>query len=450
MEGPTGYDQFQQHDRSWTQPEKSDYRPLVLRSGLSLVALVLGAFLILSPYDNVPSGGSNSVVAASPTPTARPRVKPTRGAITTVQTATPTPDPSSAPVVQDPANASSGGDQTSAGAAPVPYGGIPENVSAGPEMLALRDRLASEILAYQAQGHIDVAVAVTDMQTNETISIGGNVPHRTGCTIMMFGLLAAVSEFQAGRGDPGSVAYSIRRGIGGSYPPEVRRLLDNVFGSYLTGTYRGRELMSGWGMRTSYFDHVPYYGGANYVPNIMTALETNDVFVRLYRGELFDQQWTNYSIQKLTEIASYLQYILPGRLPAGAKVIHKIGYYVDYDGWVNNDAGIVTFKGGDGQTKSYAISYFSQQARTEYQGYSFGARLSRVVWDHMAPKYGFVGTVPPPPPPPPTPAPPPPTPVVTETPAPTDTPAPTGTPAPTASPTPPPIASPQPTPTPAP
>jgi hypothetical protein len=264
---------------------------------------------------------------------------------------------------------------------------------------------------------------------------------------MMFGLLAAVSEFQAGRGDPAAVAYSIRKGIGGSYPPEVKRMLDVVFGSYLSGTYRGRELMSSWGMRTSYFHHVPYYGGADYVPNILTALETNDVFVKLYRGQLFNPQWTQYSLQKLTEIASYLQYILPGRLPSSATVIHKIGFYVDYDGWVNNDAGIVTFKGADGQTKAYAISYFSQQGRTEYQGYSFGARLSRVVWDHMAPKHGWVGSAPPPPPPPPPPTTPPPTPVPTA--APTPSPAPTATP-PILTPTPSPTGTPLPTPTPTP
>jgi hypothetical protein len=365
-----------------------------------------------------------------------------------VPTETPTPDTTPA-AVAEPGNAASGGDQSSAGAAPVAPGGIPENANAGPGMLALRDQLAAEINAYKAQQHIDVAIAVTDMQTNETISIGGNVPHRTGCTIMMFGLLAAVSEFQAGRGDPGAVAYSIRKGIGGSYPPEVKRMLDVVFGSYLSGTYRGRELMSSWGMRTSYFHHVPYYGGADYVPNILTALETNDVFVKLYRGQLFNPQWTQYSLQKLTEIASYLQYILPGRLPPGPTVIHKIGFYVDYDGWVNNDAGIVTFKGADGQTKAYAISYFSQQGRTEYQGYSFGARLSRVVWDHMAPKHGWVGSAAPPPPPPPPPPTPAPTPVVTDTPAPTPTPVPT--PAPTATPPPSATATPKPpTPTPTP
>ena len=119
-------------------------------------------------------------------------------------------------------------------------------------MLALRDQLDAEILAYQAQGHIDVAVAVTDMQTNETISIQGNTSPSHGCTIMTVRRCSRRSaSSRPAAGIPQPSPTRIKKGIGGSYPPEVKRLLDSVFGSYLTGTYRGRELMSGWGMRTS-------------------------------------------------------------------------------------------------------------------------------------------------------------------------------------------------------
>jgi hypothetical protein len=424
-------------DRSWTQPDTVNYRPLLLRCGLTFVALSLGAILLVAPTNNGPTDDPEPAVAASPTPTAKPRTT-TRPFRAQVRTVTPTPAPTAQPV--DPGSAVGGGDQQSSGP-PTGSGAMPETVNASPGMLALRDQLAAEIAAYKAQGHIDVAVAVTDLQTNETISLNGNDPHFTGCTIMAFALFAAVDEFQAGRANPASVAGNIRKGVGGSYPPEVRRMLDTVFGSYIDGTYRGRALMSGWGMRRSVFDHVPYYGNSG-IANILTALETNDVFVRLYRGQLFNAEWTSYTLQKLTEIAGYLQYILPGRLPSGAKVIHKIGFYVDYDGWVNNDAGVVTFKGADGQTKAYSISYFSQQARTEYQGYSFGARLSRLVWDYMAPKHGFVAAPPPPPTPPP---PPPPTPAPTPVVTPPPTPAPT--PVPTLPPTPSPVATPTPKPT---
>jgi len=347
--------------------------------------------------------------------------------------------------VADPGEVVSGGDQPSGPLPAAPLLGIPENVNASPALIGLHDQLASEIAAYEQEGHIDVAVAVTDIQTGESISVGGNIPHHTGCTIMMFGLLAAVDELQAGRGDPDAVAYNIRKGIGGSYPPEVRNLLDNVFGSYITGTIRGRELMAGWGMHSSFFDHVPYYGGDNPTPNILTALETNDIFVRLYRGQLFNPQWTAYTLQKLTEIAPYLQYILPGRLPAGATVIHKIGYYVEDDGWVNNDAGIVTFSGTDGTQKAYAITYFSQQGESESQGYSFGAKLSLMVWDYMSPKYGSPAPAPEPTPAPTAPPTPEPTPVPTPPPTPAATPPPTATPAPTPPSTPSPTAAPRPT-----
>ena len=291
-------------DRSWVEEHAVDYRPLVLRCSLTFAAFSLAAVLLVAPTEGGSSPYGDEVFAALPTATATPppSVLHIGDGPTGVETPTPALIPLAPPA--EPANVASGGDQVSAGAPRAAGGAIAENVNASPELMALKDQLASEITAYQAQGHIDVSVAVTDMQTNETISIGGNVAHRTGCTIMAFGLFAAVSEFQAGRGDPGAVAYSIRRGIGGSYPPEVRRLLDNVFGSYLTGTYRGRDLMSAWGMSASLFDHVPYYGGSDYRPNILTALEMNDVLVRLYRGELFDAQWTTYTLQKLTEIAS--------------------------------------------------------------------------------------------------------------------------------------------------
>ena len=121
----------------------------------------------------------------------------------------------------------------------------------------------------------------------------------------------------------------------------------------------------------------------------------------------------------MREVNRGLNYILPGRLPAAATVAHKIGYYWEYDGWVNNDVGIVTFTGGDGQQKVYVISYLSQKARTEYTGYSFGATLSRIAWDWFEARYSVA---PPPPPPPP---PPEPSPTPEATPAPTPSPAPT-------------------------
>ena len=330
--------------------------------------------------------------------------------------------------------------------------GIPENVNASPQFLALKDVLAQEIAAYAAQvGGIDVAIAVTDLQTGETISVSGNVPQRTGCTINMFALLAAVGEFEAGRADPSQVAYNIEYGIGGSYPPEVKRFLQTLFGTHQAGVQRAREMMVSWGMEASLFDHVPYYGDGTQ-NNLLTAQETSALLTKLYRGELFNPEWTQYTLERLRNIRGYLNYMLPRQVSSSATVAHKIGYYSDFDGWVNNDAGIVTFTGSDGQEKAYAITYLSEKARTEYIGYSFGARLSGIVWDWFEAKYQL-GTEPPPPPPTPEPTPiatPEPSPTPSPTPQPTTSPTPSPTPEPTPSPTPEPSPSPTPEPTPSP
>ncbi len=374
-------------------------------------------------------------------------------------TPTPTPSPAAAQApgqvdtVGPTAQVAAGGDQPIGEQGPATQGAAAENANASPDFLGLRDALAAAIDAYEAQvGGIEVAVAVTDLQTGSSISVNGNRAQRTACTINMFALLAITGEFEAGRGDPSDVAYSVKVGIGGSYPPQVRQFLQTVFGDYDAGVSRARELMASWGMRASVFDHVPYYGDGTQ-NNLLTALEANSIFTRLYRGQLFSPQWTGYALERLHDIKPGLNYIIPGQLPWAASVAHKIGYYADWDGWVNNDAAIVTFTGFDGQEKAYAITYLSQQARTEYTGYSFGARLSRMVWDWFNERYRL-GTAPLPTPLPeePTPPLPEPTPVITPTPTPepTATPAPTPTAAPTPTPTPAPTPMPTPSPVPSP
>jgi hypothetical protein len=316
-------------------------------------------------------------------------------------------------------------------------------------MLALKDELAATIADYNALTGTDTAVAVTDLVTGETISINGNVAHKTGCVINLFALLAAAKEFESGNASPAGLSWSFKKGIGGSFPPEVKNFLQSIFGSYVAGTIRAQEWMRSWGMIVGNFDHVPYYGGDNPGPNILTALETNTILSRLYYGQLMNSEWTVWTRSVLIDSFAYVDYILPKYLPWSASVGHKIGYHWDYDGWVNNDVGIVTFTGSDGQEKAYAISYFSQYAPSEYAGYSFGARLSADVWNFMGPRYGaspvsyYVAPPPPPPTDEPSPAPtPPPTAAPTSPPA---TPAPT--PKPTATPTPKPAT---PTPSPAP
>jgi len=409
---------------------------LVFGVGIAVVTVgLLAGSLTLIALDGNPGPGSGAVAApASPTPANPGSVTPTAPVVATP--ARPTPSFTAEP--------GTGGDQPTDPLPPT-VGDIPENVGVSGEMLALKDQLAATITDYEAQVGIDVGLAVTDLQTSETISINGNVVHKTGCVINMFGLFAAVDEFQAGNASPSGLGYSIKKGIGGSYPPEVKNFLEAIYGYYPDGVVHARELMNAWGMKMAWYDHIPYYGGSDSPPaNLLTPLETNRVFGRLWNEELFDEQWTHYTLSVLRDSYAYADYILPKYLPYSATVGHKIGYYWDYDGWVNNDVGIVSFAGADGYTKAYAISYFSQYAPSEAAGYTFGQRLSLDAYNFMAGRYGVYM--------PPTEAPPPPTPQPTAepTPVPTAEPTPIPTASPTSSPSPTPTHSPKPSRTPTP
>jgi hypothetical protein len=410
---------------------------VLLFTGSVLATLTVAFIGLLILGDDHSAAGNVAAVTSSPTPSRAPTPSPE-------PSLTPIPSPTESPPPQ------TGGDQPS-GPLPDTQGNIPENVNLSPEMTSLRDDLSSMIDAYKASaGGIDVGVAVTDLTTGETASIGGNVTHKTGCVINLFGLLAAVDEFQAGNASPSGLEYPIKKGIGGSYPPEVRHFLNVIFGDSNVGVQHARDLMAGWGLKIATYDHIPYYGSSdNPPPNVVTPLEINSVLSRLYYGQLFNEQWTDYTISVLNDSYAYVNYILPKYLPYYATVGHKIGYFWDYDGWVNNDVGIVSFTGSDGKEHAYVISYFSQFAPSEYAGYSFGARISLEVWNSMAPRYGVaaqpVVTAAPPPPVTPAPTPSPATPGPTEQRTPTPTPTRPPTPTPTRSPTPTP--SPAPTPT---
>jgi hypothetical protein len=337
------------------------------------------AYLAAGDSWSIRTGEAAFVHSAAPaTPAAQVQ------ATATVAPPAPTSTPPSVPQA---ASAAPGGDQP-IGPPPAPAANIlPENTNASPDLLGLRESLLRELAAYQRQQpDFDIGLAVTDLQTGQTMSINGNTIWRTGCTINMFALFAAVSEFQAGRARPEDVAGLIKVGIGGSSPPEVAQFLDIVFGTHQKGVERADQLMESWGMKDSFYHHVPYYGDGTR-NNLLTPVETNLALTKLYRVELFNDEWTSYTIARLLDIKPGLQYILPGTLPASARVPHKIGYYSDVDGWVIADAGLVIFPGANGEQTAYAITYLSHRATTEYAGYSFGTKVSRIVYDFFSAKY---------------------------------------------------------------
>jgi beta-lactamase class A len=349
----------------------------------ALGAVVLGgAAAVVALTADAGSNGGGASVAAEQTPEES-------DATATVPDPSATAKKPRGPTPTPPPDATEGGERPIGPQAGAAYGSLPENAGLSASYSGLQRQMAAAVSDYLASTGTEVGVAVTDLQTGQTLSVNGNRPQRTGCTIHQFALYAAVSQFQAGNAAPTDMSWSIQSGIGNSYPPEVRNFLSYSFGNnYDAGLRHAQNQMRAWGMSASVFDHVAYYGDGSQ-NNLLTALETNQTLAKLYRGELFNAEWTAYTLGVLRNIKPGLNYMIPGALPAAATVAHKIGYYADSDGWVNADAGIVTFRGRDGSTKAYVITYLSQRASSESTGYSFGTRLSRMAWDWFAATYGI-------------------------------------------------------------
>jgi hypothetical protein len=367
--------------------------------GLTLVAVVFLVFLYAAFLDesesrfleeaetSTPSVGLPTVVIWTPTSEPEPTTTPSP-----IPVPTPTPTPAQVPtVVPDEPVPTITPEVPEPQPTPTPEPTqVPVNVSA--DLAGLRENLAGEISSYEIAFGADLSIAVTDLQTGERIAIDGNEVHHTGCVANFFGLLSLVDYLQSNEADPAPYEVNVLQGISGSLPWHVAVFLRNAYGSTDEGVAAGKEIIEEVGLASTVYGNIPGYPAddtsPNFRPNQITAADANLVLESLWRGEIFSPTWTEYTLTKMREVANWgLRYIIPDQLPVGATVAHKIGYYPDSDGWLQNNVGIVTFVGDDGAEKAYAISFLSEKSPTEYGAAFFGAYLSRLVWDYFATKY---------------------------------------------------------------
>ena len=101
-------------------------------------------------------------------------------------------------------------------------------------------RLASAI----DESGINAAVAVTDLQTGESIDVNGDEPRHAGCTLNWFVLLSNVVDIQNGTTAESEVGSLISRTIYGSNPVTARDLLIRTGGGNLdVGVIEVRRLL---------------------------------------------------------------------------------------------------------------------------------------------------------------------------------------------------------------
>jgi hypothetical protein len=261
-------------------------------------------------------------------------------------------------------------------------------------MEGLRQRLEFEIQAFADRVGGDFAVAVTDLQTRETVHVNGDAAGRIpGCTMNFFVLLSAVQDLQAGRYAETEVGRFIAQTVWASDPGTAYYLLlATGGGDSRAGLLKiNRLLTDQLRLASALFDHPPAAGDLvsltpdRWQENRITPLDFNRALTLLYQGKILSPAWTVYLIDKMSRVKPGLNHLLPSGV-GDALVAHKNGYIDYYPYIVDNDIGLVIFHRG-GEQYAYALSFWSQDNPYVLSDAPLGQTISRLVWEHFSTIY---------------------------------------------------------------
>ena len=250
----------------------------------------------------------------------------------------------------------------------------------------LQARLEALVDDYPVAG--EYAVAVTDLQTGETIAVNGDRPQLSACSINLMVILQATLDVRAGRLKQAPIDDLIARTVYSSNPVTGRELYSLVGrGDVLRGLRRVNALIGRIGMDDTVLDHPPSYGRESLKVNPnnwLTARDTNRALEWLWEAEELGVPWRDHVLDLMTGVKpglNYLTAIAPG------VVSHKNGFFPALDGtYVDNDVAIVRFEHG-GHHFAYAISFFSQWVPRKYDDIPLGQRIVGEVSDFFQARY---------------------------------------------------------------
>jgi beta-lactamase class A len=307
---------------------------------------------------------NNTVSAPSPTqpppePSSSPTIAPTR-------TPAPEPTPTASPT-----------------ASPEPF---KDESAIGEDMLALRDAMQAAVDAYWVPGVY--AVAVTDLQTGETVSVRGTEPQLSGCSMNLFVLYQVVQDVASGKYPLETVDALVRATTWSSNAKTARDLYVIAGdGDGTEGVKRVHSLIASLELEEVLIDHPPafheYSLGIDY-NNYVTAESMNRALAALWSGEIVDGELRDYLFEVLGIVKPGLNY-LTAVVPEGT-VSHKNGFFVGSNGYVDNDVGIVRLQRVD-EVYAYAVSFLSEQVPSEYGDVALGQQLGALAYEVMAARY---------------------------------------------------------------
>lgn len=253
-------------------------------------------------------------------------------------------------------------------------------------MLDLQAAMQAAVEAYWVPGVY--AVAVTDLQTGETVSVRGRQRQLSGCVMNLFVLFQVVSDAAAGRHPLEAVDALVRATTWSSNAKTARDLyLIAGEGDGAEGVRRVQGLIAELGLEDILIDHPPAFHehslGIDF-NNYVTAESMNRALAALWAGEVVDGELRDYLLEVLGDVKPGLNY-LTAVVPDGT-VSHKNGFFIGSNGYVDNDVGIIRLQRGD-EEYAYALTFLSQQVPSEYGDVALGQQLGALAYEVMAARY---------------------------------------------------------------
>ena len=253
-------------------------------------------------------------------------------------------------------------------------------------LVELGDRLAAIIADAATQGRF--SVAVTDLQTMQTVGVQTNRQQLAGCVMNLFAIIATLQAVEEGHLRLEDVDATIRQTIWASDAAAARQLYRAVGGGdAVAGVARVNELLGELGMSSSQVDHPPAFVHESIgigQDNLVTASDVNHALAQVYAGTVLGPELTAYLFEAMTHVKPGLNY-LTAIVSGPALVSHKNGFLWTSEGFVDNDTAVVRF--GPNLEHAYAITFLSEAVPVKYADIPTGQAVVREVWAYFEQTY---------------------------------------------------------------
>jgi hypothetical protein len=252
--------------------------------------------------------------------------------------------------------------------------------------VALQAQMSQAIEDYWVPG--DYAVAVTDLQTGETVSVNGDQSQLSGCVANLFVLFQAVRDVEAGRyslDEVDDLVYATTWSSNATTAWELYGIVGG--GDTAAGVRRVNSLIhDDLSLDAVILDHPPGFDDSIALDpnNWVTVTAVNRALSALWDGEVVGESGRAYLLDALNTVKPGLNY-LTAAVPEGL-VSHKNGFLQADTGYVDNDAGIIRLVRGDTEY-AYAMTFLSQEVATKYADIPLGQQLGTLAYEVMATRY---------------------------------------------------------------